>query len=238
MGARFESRSLVLGVMLIFLVDPLWGSIWRAFMGWPGKPEDGRRPFWLGWRLPYRVPGAPADVLSRLAKNLRLSEAYSSGVFESTVVAIVFALVISFAIDRMAVAATVAVFLLSVLAAAVKGSNRSVALLAGMVFFAAPFYLALVVLGHPGKEAMALGALWFPVYVLRSNLHFDGGRLLLAVPSAIAGSYLLWLHVVFGAVLVFFSALPLVASEDEGRRVPFYLLLSLIVASLVVGYGL
>jgi hypothetical protein len=238
-GVGPDARSLLNGLVLIFLVDPLWGSLWQIIMDWPGKVEKvARRPFWKGWHLPYREPGSPAEAVARSASGLQLAEAYKTGAVESLTVALALTVIVALALGKLAVVATGAVFVLSTIAACVRKSRIGVALLSGLVFFAAPFYLASYTLGHPSYLALALGLVWIPVYVASVNCSCVGSkRLLLIVPTVLAGAYFLWATHAFGAVLVLLSAIPVVASPDGDERMPFFLLLQLLLTSAVVGYA-
>jgi len=238
-GVKADSRSLLQLLVLILLTDPLWGSLWALLVGWPGNANGERRPFWSRWSLPYRASGSPAERVAHAARGLQIPEAYASGILESLAIAFAFALVISLAVGKWAVAATLAVLALSAAAAIRRRSRPWLATISGLVFFIAPFCLAACTLGRPTKIVAALAILWLPVYVASTNFGYGGWkRFLLTVPAVLTGVYLLWLHSVFGGVLVLLSALPLVAMEGMDERAHLYLLLELLATSVVVGYGL
>ena len=238
-GVKADSRSLLQLLVLILLTDPLWGSLWALLIGWPGDARDEQHPSRKKWHLPYRTDGAPVERIGHAARWLQLPEAHASGLLESLTIALALALIVSLAVGKWAVAATLAVFVLSIAAAIRKKSRLWLAVFSGLVFFVAPFCLTACTLGQPTKIVAALAILWLPVYAASTNFGYSGWkRLLLTVPAVLTGAYLLWLHSIFGGVLVLLSALPLVATEGKDEKAHLYLLLELLATSLVVGYGL
>lgn len=238
--ARGEWRMIIL---LVVLVDPLWGSIWRLAAGrdelLPLQPKAMQTKVWL----PYIKPGSPAARLFDWDYVRAVPLLFRVGL-----PSLLLALVLAVAINWTAVWMTVVVFLASGIAWVIRRTFQSSAhLLHSLVTIALPAWLTLTVFAPPEEgvqwtvPALMIGLWslhnWGEGRNLRSSMDLWGLLLLGAAEVGMISVLLfrqapLWLAFL---VLLWLPTWLAIYQGQRLRRFTFIWLLTLLISAWAIG---
>lgn len=232
--------------LLLLLVDPLWGSLWRLAGGrdsmLPLHEHEVRRDVWL----PYLQPKSPASMLLGLDDHGVLHLVY-----RVVLPTAVLALAIAYVLGPVAVGMSVVVLIASGLGWIGRHTaGRPAVVLGSLVAIGLPWWLALNLFGPQQGEAgwwsvAALAGLWTLHHWGESRVMVRAGdglgiALLGAAEVGIAALLLITRTPLWLAVLAALW-LPTWLSIVQGRPMPrlqIWWLLAMLVSGLALGQGL
>ncbi len=228
-------------LVLAFLADPVWGGMWHIAHRWPGAPKEHEVSFWAGWRLPYFRQDSPARKLSTWLSPLHISDAYASGVFPSFLLLLLLGVILSIALGKAAILATLAVAFLSPIAAALHGKKAIHAAVLSLAQFLTPWALAAWMFGG-SRETWILGGMWTFAHFLMTGAGVGTWQrgIVLAGQSILVG-WFAWMHHPVAAALMVIAFLPIWTQDDAqdrggwlARSGPWWLV-ALLISAIAVG---
>ena len=242
-------------VLLLLLVDPLWGSLWRIAGGrtelLPLRESQSQSHI----PLPYLKPGSPASKL--LDRN---TEAVLPVLFRVVFPAVLLALLVASALGMVAVAMTVVVLLFAGLGwISTRRAHRIPVFLHSLVSIGLPMLLAAWLAGDTSAEIArtgdvrtgALGAAQIALIVLWTLHQWGAGRairfsneqfglLVLGIADICMAILLLWVQAPLWLAIWLVATLPtwlLIYRGQPLRRAAAWQLLAMLVSAAGVGQG-